>query len=307
MTEPIAFLNGKVLPQSAAVLPVYDSGFVLGTTVAEQMRSFQGKLFRLREHLERLARSLAIVGVDLGLSLEELAETGEKIVQHNHRLLAPGDDLALVIFVTPGPMRNMAPDAEARPTICAHTYPLPFQLWSESYSSGERLVTTDVRQTPVDCWPTELKCRSRMHYFLADQAARKVDSRSRALMLDEQGFVTEATTANFVMYRQDEGILTPPRAKILPGITLSVLREITTEFGLTWNERDLRPSDVHTADEAYLVSTSPCVLPVVSFNGQPIGAGLPGIMGRRILSRWNEIVNVDVVEQAKRFSSRDSR
>ena len=124
-------------PAREAVVPVSDAGFVQGTTVAEQLRTFHGRLFRLDQHLQRLAASLEIVGVDPGISIAELADVAQSLVRHNHVLLAPGDDLGLSILVTPGPYGSMAamvPEVAGQgPTVCLHTYPLPFHLWAEKY------------------------------------------------------------------------------------------------------------------------------------------------------------------------------
>src|SRR5438093_731380 len=109
MSEAQAFINGRYLPVSQAVLPIYDLGFVQGTTVAEQLRTFSGKLFRLDDHLARLAHSLEVVGVDPGLSAAELRGIAEELAGRNHALLEPGDDLNLIIFVTPGGYPAMAP------------------------------------------------------------------------------------------------------------------------------------------------------------------------------------------------------
>ncbi len=204
MTEPEAFLNGRFVPQSAATLPVYDAGFVLGITVAEQLRTFGGELFRVEAHLQRLARSLAIVGVAPGLELKELSDNARELARRNHRLLAAGDDLGLCMFVTPGAYPTMAPLGKQGPTVVMHTFPAAFHLWADKYETGESLTTTPVQQVPSACWPVELKCRSRMHYYLADQAARKIDPKSRAVMLDEDGYVTESTTANLLIYYKDE-------------------------------------------------------------------------------------------------------
>ena len=87
-------------------LPIYDAGFVLGATISEQLRTFGGRLFRLEEHLARLAHSLEIVGVRPQLSLEQLGEAARELVARNHPLLAAGDDLGLSMFITPGPYRH---------------------------------------------------------------------------------------------------------------------------------------------------------------------------------------------------------
>src|SRR4030095_11307274 len=103
MPEPIAYLNGQWLPISQAAVSVYDGGVMQGGTVAEQLRTFGGKLFRLDRHLDRLARSLAIVGVEPGLARDDFEQIATELAAQNHKLLDLADDLGLSIFVTPGP------------------------------------------------------------------------------------------------------------------------------------------------------------------------------------------------------------
>jgi branched-chain amino acid aminotransferase len=330
MSAPIAFLNGQWIPASAATVSVGDAGFVQGTAVAEQLRTFAGKLFRLHDHLARLAHSLGIVGVDPGMSLDELARTADELAARNHALLAPGDDLGLSIVVTPGIYSTFAapgpgvkgdspifadtktgtvPDAKigtvpVRPTVCLHTYPLPFHLFAQKYRDGQALATTDVEQVPARCWPPTLKCRSRMHYYLADRHAAIADPQARALLLDAQGFVTEASTANLLIYRAGEGLVSPRYASILHGISLSVAVELAGRLGIPFVQRDLTAADVATADEAFLTSTTTCILPVTKFNGQAIGSGRPGKVFSDLLAAWSEMVGVDIAAQAGRHSHR---
>lgn len=303
MTEPLAYLNGQFVPNSQALVPVYDGGFVQGTTVAEQLRTFAGKLFRLGDHIDRLFHSLSIVEVDPGMTRTEFSEAAEYLVQHNYPLLASGDDLGLAMFVTPGPYAAMIGQVP-RATVCLHSFPLRFSQWAAKYSAGEALATTNVRQVPTDCWPAELKCRSRMHYFLADQQARRDFPGSRAIMLDHQGFVVEATTANILLYRHDEGLVLPPAEKVLPGISQAELLAIATDLEIPSIHRDVQPADLATADEVFLTSTSPCVLPVTRFNGQPIGSGRPGPTFTACIAAWSERVGVEIIAQAQQFAAR---
>jgi branched-subunit amino acid aminotransferase/4-amino-4-deoxychorismate lyase len=305
LPEPEAYLNGRFVPQSAAMVPVYDAGFVLGATVAEQLRTFGGQLFALEAHLKRLEHSLAIVGVNPGIELEELGGLASELVRRNHRLLDAGDDLGLSVFITPGVYPTMVPPGKYAPTVGMHTFPIPFRLWADKYEQGESLATTHVRQVPDSCWPVELKCRSRMHYYLADRAARQIDPQSRAVMLDEAGCVTEATTANIVAYRSGEGLLTPPRTKILSGISMSVFIELAAGLGIPCQERDLTPADLAAADEVFLCSTSPCVLPVVRFDRHQIGQGVVGGLYHQMIDRWDKLVGLDIRAQANRFKLRE--
>ncbi len=332
----LAYLNGKLIPAAQAVVPVSDAGFVQGTTVAEQLRTFGGRLFRLEQHLHRLAASLEIVGVDPGLSLAELAEAAHELVRHNHALLAPGDDLGLSMFVTPGPYPAMAAStaaAEVRgPLVCMHTYPLPFHVWAEKYVRGQMLTVTDVDQVPSTCWPPALKCRSRMHYYLADRQAAQLQSGSRALLLDRAGCVLEASTASVFLYHRLEGLVSPPAEKILPGVSLMVIAELAAGLGVPFLHRDFQVAELLSADEVMLCSTSPCVWPVVQLltaqpdmpweggapaeppagyssagaslspRGQPVGGGQPGEMFRRLLAAWSELVGLDIQRQAEQFN-----
>ncbi|NUQ64783.1 MAG: aminotransferase class IV [Pirellulales bacterium] len=304
MDEPRIYLNGRFLPESSAGISLSDAGLVQGTTVAEQLRTFGGNLFHLRDHLARLEHSLDIVGVNPGLGWEQLAELALELVEHNHRLLAAGDDLGLSIFITPGEYPAYSTQSRTEPTVCLHTYPLPFRLWAGKYRSGQVLRTTEIRQVPPECWPPELKCRSRMHYYLADRLAGMAEPGARALMLDHEGWVTEASTANILLYRPEEGFVSPPASKVLQGISLAMTCELAGQLGISTAHRDLTVAEVASADEVLLTSTPLCLLPVSRLNGHPIGRGRPGELFGRLADAWSDSVGVDIVAQAEKFAQR---
>jgi len=300
-------MHGEFVTAAQAAISVMDAGFVLGVTVAEQLRTFGGKLFRWGEHIARLQRSLEIVGVNLPLSCEELGELAEKLVKHNHALQKPGDDIGLTIFVTPGiygTYGSAASGLPEGPQLGMHTYPIPFGLWAHKYDLGDALATTEVQQVPSQCWPTELKCRSRMHYHLADKAARKAFPGSRALLLNERGEVNESSTASLLIFRSGKGLISPPKESILPGISVAVLEDLAAKCGIPFSYEVLLPQDVANADEVLLTSTSPCVWPVTQFNGKPIGNGKPGMMFRMLLTAWSLMVGHDIQAQALAFAKR---
>lgn len=309
--KPQAFLEGRFIPASEARIPIYDAGFALGATVTEQLRTFGGRLFRLQDHLERLGHSLEITGRPLAtaggaqpaMTLADIGRVAEELVERNYQLVAPGSDLALVMFVTPGPHPSLVePEGavERAPLVCLHTLELPFKRWAEKYRRGERLVTTDVRQVPASCWPPELKCRSRMHYFLADSKAAAIDPGARALLLDQSGHVTEASTAN-ILYCQDGGLVTPPQDSVLHGISLAETLRLAEGLDISLTERAMTVADVAAAQEVLLTSTPFCILPVTRLNGRPIGSGKPGAIYERLLGAWNEAVGLDIAQQAERF------
>jgi branched-chain amino acid aminotransferase len=304
MNEPIAYINGERVPARQAAVPVSDAGFVLGASVADQLRTFGGKLFRLDDHLARLARSLEIVGIEPEMTLDELAAIAGELVAHNHALLATDDDLALSIVITPGTHPSFARPGPRRPHVYLHTFPLPFHLWADKYRDGQPLATTDVEQVPPQCWPPELKCRSRMHYYLADKKAAAVDAQARALLLDSRGFVTEASTASMLIYREGEGILSPPWDNVLHGVSRMVLGELARRLGIPCGEEELTAADVASADEVLLTSTSMSVVPVTRLNGRPIRDGRPGPVFSALLAAWSELVGVDIADQSQRYKCR---
>jgi branched-subunit amino acid aminotransferase/4-amino-4-deoxychorismate lyase len=304
MPEPLAFLNGQFIPASSLSVPVYDAGFVLGATVTEQLRTIGGRLFKLDDHFARLKHSLEVVELELPISTPELAKAAEHLAGENHKLLDAGDDLGLAIFATPGDYASLADGDESGPLVAMHTFRLAFDRWAAMYDAGCRLVTTPIEQVPRECWPAELKCRSRMHYYLADLAAHKQDPQARAILLDRRGHVAETATANVLAYRRDEGLVSPPRETILPGISLMFARELSESLGIGFVERDLRIEDLLTAEEVLLTSTPNCLLPVSRVNGKPIGDARPGEMFRKLLAAWNKAVGLDIAAQAKTFARR---
>jgi branched-subunit amino acid aminotransferase/4-amino-4-deoxychorismate lyase len=294
-----AYLNGAWLPASQLTIPVGDLGFVLGATVVERLRTFNGRLFRTEEHLARLHRSLEIVGWDAAALTAQVRDALAAFTDLNAELMTPCDDWNIAAFITPGATADAA-----QPTVCVHGGPIPFAAWAHKFETGVEVCITDVRQIPANCWPPELKCRSRMHYYLADQEAARRCPGARALLLDQRGFIGEASTANVVAYYKDRGLVTPRLDGVLPGISQQFLFELADDLSIPHSEADILPADLAAADEVLLTSTSICLQPVVQQDGQPIATGAPGPVYRQLLTAWSEKVGVDIAAQAKQFATR---
>lgn len=296
MTEEIAYNNGQFVPAEQLVVDPQDTGFVLGVTVAEQLRTFRGELGDVDLHFERLRSSLKTIGV-ADLQISDLTEATRKVAAHNHALLETGHDLGVTVFVTPGLYPTYYPDRQPEPTIGIHTYPLPFSLWADKYKSGQACEIVSVPQVGERCWPRDLKCRSRMHYFLADREAQKKNEAARAILLDAQRNVNEASTANVLAYFKSEGIVSPPLASILPGVTLRRTEQIANSIGLAFEYRTLTCEELRNADEIILTSTPFCVLPVSLLGDRMLDRR---DCYNRLLEAWNEEVGLDLQAQAKR-------
>jgi branched-subunit amino acid aminotransferase/4-amino-4-deoxychorismate lyase len=298
MDSAIAYLNGQWIAASNLCIRADDVGFLQGATVTERLRTFRGQVFRLDEHVARLRQSLEIVGWAVDDITGQIAHAVPEFVELNQSLLSEGDDWSIAAFATPGVV------GADKPTVCVHGNPLPFHVWASSYEAGIRVAISDVRQIPPDCLPPQLKCRSRMHFYLADRRAAAKQPGARAILLDEDGDVAEATTANVLIYREAEGVVSPPHRHILFGVSIGVVQELASRLKIPFVTRLMSVDDFRSADEAMLTSTSVCLLPIVECDGKPIGDGQPGPMYRRLLAAWSDLVGVDVADQARRFSTR---
>jgi len=300
MIEPLVYLSGQMKPASQAHLAIYDAGVVLGATVTEMTRTFHRRLFRLDDHLDRLFRSLRYVRLDIGMTKQELAAVSQELASHNAALLEEGGELGLIHFVTPGEYStyagSAAPNVRMTPTVCVHTFPLPFALWAERIRSGAHVVTPSIRHVPPQCYDPKMKYRSRMHYYLADKEAQLADPNAIALLLDLDGNVTETSGANFLMVERGT-IVSPSLRNTLPGISRATVIELAAKLGIPFVERDLQVYSVINADEAFLASTPYCLMPVTRINGVAIGDGRPGPVLRRLLEAWNELVGLDIYAQ----------
>lgn len=302
MSEPLAYLNGRISPISQANLSIFDLGIVLGASITEMARTFHHQPFRLNEHVARLFRSLKHVGFEIDLTRETIVDLALELVEHNARLIPEKHDLGVVLFITAGTSLTYTGIAgmatHRKPTVCVHTFPLPFELWAPKFQTGQHLITPSIRHLPPECLDPKIKSRSRMHWYLADEQARMVDPKAGALLLDRQDNITETSTANFFIVEEGR-ISTPTGRNSLAGISQSVVVQLADQLGIEVRHRDIQTYDVVNADEAFTTSTPYCILPVTRINQKPIGSGEPGPMFLQLLKAWNELVGLDILAQMR--------
>ena len=296
--EPLVYWNDRIVPVSQAQIAIWDAGVVQGATVTEMARTFHKQPFRLGDHLDRLFRAIDRTGMDIALSKEELTAISLELLAHNGRLVEDAAELGLVHFVTAGEYAVYAFGRPPRtaPTVCVHTFPLPFARWADKMQKGTRLLTPSVRQVPPQCWDPGMKCRSRMHYYLAEKEVHHTDPDASALLLDLAGNVTETNTGNFLMVKGGV-LISPTLANTLPGISRATVIELAGELGIRFAERDIPVADAQSADEAFLSSTSYCLMPVTKINDAAIGEGRPGPVYRRLKTAWSRRVGLDIERQ----------
>jgi branched-chain amino acid aminotransferase len=288
--EPLALLNGRLLPQSQAALALNDAGFVFGATVTDLCRTFRGVPYRWPEHLARFRRSGRATYLDVPYSDEQITAWAEQLVAHN-----AGPELALVLFATPGPvgyyLGQPGGAGDAPPTFGMHTFPLPFARYRGLVERGASLVVPPVRHVPAECVDPRIKQRSRMHWWLAEQQARRIEPGSQALLLDTSGCLTETAAANFLIVR-DGVVISPPPDRILCGISLSIVEELCARLGIPFDFQPVGLDDALGADEAMLASTPYCLAGVSRINGQALP--WPGPVMRRLIEAWSADVGVDI-------------
>lgn len=306
MSEPLAYLNGHFLPQSQATLPLHDAGFVMGATVSDLCRTFHHQLFRWPDHLARVRRGWQATGIEPNLSDEKISSLVESLVEHNTALLKRNQDLALVMFATPGLVGYYAgqPGAagDGPATFGVHTFPLPLDRYRRFHEQGICLVVPDTRHVPIQCVDPHIKQRSRMHWWLAQKQAHAREPGSQPLLLDLNGHVTETAAANFLIVRSGT-VVSPLWKNILEGVSLLVVRELCAELRIGFEERNLTVNDCLEADEAFLSSTPYCIAPVSRLEGKPLP--WPGPVFQRLLSAWSEKVHMDIRGQIMQQTSRD--
>jgi branched-chain amino acid aminotransferase len=298
MSEPFAYLNGQFMPQSQAALPLHDAGFVMGATVTDLCRTVKHQLYRWPEHLARFRRSCSATYLDLPGDDDEITAIAEELVARNTPLLPANSDLALVIFATPGLVGYYLGDpggaGDGPVTFGLHTFPLPFARYRRWVEHGATLSTPTIRALSGDCVHPNIKQRSRMHWWLADQEVKRTRPGAVALLLDTSGHVTETAAANVLIVR-DGVVLSPPSEAILEGVSLTVVRELCKLLKVPFEHRPLTVDDFKSADEAWLTSTpfgSVGVRQVKDF-----AVPFPGPLMQRVQTAWTVAIDLDLHAQ----------
>ncbi|GIX04010.1 MAG: branched chain amino acid aminotransferase [Planctomycetaceae bacterium] len=288
---PLAYIRGQFVPKDRAALSVLDWGVSGGVAVSEVLRTFHRRLFRWEDHRARLARSLERVGWSCPVSWSELQQIAQQVIQSECALGIA--ECGLVIFVTPGlnPSYLSGPSmAESGPTLVVHGFPLDRQTIAQRAREGVDLVVPAQRAIPASVLDPSIKSRSRLTWYLADQAARATLPTAQALLTSVEGYITECSNANFCAVIAGR-IVTCPLERVLPGVSLQVTRELASALGIPWEFRDYTLSEVlTTAAEAFVTGTVASLLPVRTLQGKRMGGEVPGPVTRRLRHAWNELV-----------------
>ena len=299
MAEYTAYFKGEWMPFSQVKIDPMDRGFTVGDVVFDVARTFNGKSFRMEDHIQRLYRSLKFVRIDPGLSAKEMLDISEEVVQRNDHLRAEVGDFTITQFVTRGP--GSSSRSAGPPAVCVKVAPIGFGRFADLFKDGAHGVITRTRSYPVESLDPKVKNYSRMNFNLADLEAADVDPEAWPILTDADGSLTEGTGYN-VFLVTDGVIRTPGDRNILQGVSRGMVFDLARQLNIPLVEEDLQPYDLYTADEAFFSGTSPCILPVSKVDQREIGDGRPGPIVQQLLSAWSETGGMDIVDQALQFN-----
>ena len=274
MNAPQAWMNGRFLPFHEAALPLHDAGFVSGATVVDNARTYSKKLFRWADHLARFRRDCETCFVPLEAADRELTEAAETLIAAN----AAGGELQVVTFATPGSFGFYTGEGNGPPTLGMVTYPVPVARFRPFFTEGAVLVPV-----PAGSFLPTVKHRSRMNWHVADHIARQHSGVPHALAIsvDDRG-PAETSIANLLAVVDGE-IVSPPRERILDGISLKVTRELCAQLGLPFREGVIARS----CTEMMIVGTG-FGIAGVSRIGE-VQLDWPGPVYRNLRSAWCEL------------------
>lgn len=274
------YLNGKLVDKEQATVSVYDHGLLYGDGVFEGIRVYGGKVFLLEDHIDRLYESAAAIRLQIPMAPAELTRATRDTVAANGL-----DDGYVRLVVTRGAgTLGLDPRRTANPQIIiiADTITL---YPGEVYEQGLKLITASTIRNHPQALSARIKSLNYLNNILAKIEGTDADC-VEALMVNHLGHVAECTGDNIFIVKN--GVLKTPSADsgILEGITRNCVIRLAREAGVEVRETTLIRHDIYVADECFLTGTAAEVVPVISLDGRPIGAGKPGPVTRDLLARF---------------------
>ncbi len=282
--EPQVYLDGKFLDKSKAVVSVFDHGLLYGDGIFEGIRAYNGSVFRLTDHIERLYDSAKSIRLTIPLTKHEMTEAVLETLRKNELR-----DAYIRLVVTRG-----AGDLGVDPSLCkAPTVFIIAEPMASVLGPREprviKVIMSSYRRDRVDATSHEIKSLNYMNSILAKIEAGSAGA-DDAIMLDQRGFVSEASVSN-VFIVKNRKLATPSfGAGILHGITRERVIRLCSDLGLDLMERDITPFELTTADEVFIVGTKSEILSVGSISGAKVGAGGAGPVSKLLYQEFSKVV-----------------
>ena len=282
LPDGLVYVSGAFRSAADATVSVFDHGLLYGDGVFEGIRAYNGRVFKLERHVERLFDSAKAIRLAIPHTPSELCD----IVLESCRRNAIVDGyLRVVVTRGPGDLGvdpRKCPRAEliviVKPTLSIYAAP----------STGIRLVTSTFRRNSIECLSPAIKSLNYLNNVLARIEANDRGA-DEALMLDMNGFVAEATVDNFFIVT-DHALVTLPTATNLKGVTRETILAVAASLGIRTEEKPIALFDAWTAREAFICGTAAEVVPVISIDDRVIGSGAVGAVTGRIVTAYHDLV-----------------
>jgi len=281
------YLDGKLVSKEQATVSVFDHGFLYGDGVFEGIRVYDGNIFRLEAHIERLYESARSLALEIPLSREEMIRATVETVAANQKR-----DVYIRLVVSRGPGDlGIDPLKCPKPTVVIIADSIALYP-AELYQKGISLVTATHRRIPTDSFDSRIKSLNYLNNILAKMEARSAGC-PEAVMLNHQGRVAECTADNIFVVKG--GVVRTPDLLegALGGITRGAVLELAREAGLVAEETKLALHDLYNSDECFLTGTGAEIVPVVSVDQRKIADGRPGAITQRLLEEFRALRTQD--------------
>ena len=286
--EWIAYVNGEYVPQSEAKLSIFDHGILYGDGVYDTYCAWNGYIFKLEEHIDRLFKSIHAFQIDMPLSREELKSITVKVVETNG---AKNQYIKCLVTRGVGPRPLLAP-VDCKTSVVVFSRPYMWMTEHGEQVKSEKARITNIRRIPAQCLDPKAKNLNYANFVLAKMEAMNAGA-DEAIMLDIHGFVNEAPGYNIFVVKQGK-LYTPPAENILMGVTRETVFEIGENEGIEVIEARMIPYDLYTADELFLSSTAGGIIPIVEVDGRTISSGTPGPITQRVSKLYFEMLEKGV-------------
>ena len=266
----IIFLDGQFMPMSEAKISPMDRGFLFGDGIYEVVPSYDTSLVGFGLHIERMQNGLDAIGIKLKMGIDDWRDVAQNLIEKNGR-----GNLGLYFHVSRGAdvKRFHAYPENIKPTVFAYAFDIPAANIADKQSVNQYRVasTEDLRWKRCHIKSTSL-LGNVMHFQQGQDAGVH-----ETILYNQRNELTEASACNVFIVKNEEVITPLLDNQLLPGITRNMLLDILRKDGtLKVQERVIRMSEVHAADELWLTSSSKEVVPVVELDGQPVGNGKVG-------------------------------
>lgn len=291
--EVLIYINGELKPRHDAKISVFDSGYLVGDGVWEALRLHDGVLVFLEEHLDRLWTGAATIGLDIGISREELVQKVWKTLDANDM----HDHVHVRIMVTRGIKKT--PSQDPRLTISGPNFVIVAEYKKadpESSNAGVTLFTSTIRRGSPDYLDPRLNCHSKQHEVQALIQALEAGA-DEALMLDINGFVSTCNATNFFIVKNGE-VWTSTGQYCMNGITRGKIIEICEESGIPCYQKNFSLFEVYGADEAFVTGSFGGLTPVTEVDGRVISDSIPGQRTQELQKLYQEKIQKAVAQQS---------